>query len=117
MPTTEERICSLQIGADLIVGWTLAATGTSNKEVRDILARSGGQLNFFPSETAKLAASAFRCLPGHNDLTGIDVAAKFRDRVLAFAPSETPTPLPPAREPDPDDGDAGENGDVREAEE
>lgn len=117
MPTTEERICSLQIGANLIASWSLSATGSSNKEIRDILARSAGQLNFFPSETAKLAASAYRCLPGYNDLTGIDVAGKFRDRVLAFAPSETPTPTPPFSDPKPDDGESGEPGDNGEAEE
>jgi len=103
MVEAEERICTVEMAPDLITQWSRTATGSANKAVRDILGRSPSAITFFPSEVQRLTASAVRCLPGHNDLTGIDVAAKFIGRIEAFGPvAETPAPAPePPTEPQP----------------
>lgn len=93
MPNTEERICTVIIAADLITQWIGTATGSANKDVRDILGRSSSALTFFPSEVEAMCASARRCLPGYNDSTAIDVSAKFVTRIAAFKPG-SPGPEP-----------------------
>ncbi len=108
--TSEERICTVDMAPDLIIQWTGTATGSANKDVRDILARSPSKISFFPSEAKKLCASAQRCLPGYNDLTMIDVSAKFVARIAAFGPPDA-MPAPHAEPPaEPDGQDEGPTG-------
>jgi len=81
--TPPERIVSMPIDAGTLATWTLIAKG----KVKTILERSPGGLQFFPSEADALAADALSGLPGMNDLTGIDVASKFHDRIAAYIPA------------------------------
>ena len=82
--TAPEQIVSLAIDAGTLQTWTAIAKG----KVKTILQRSPGGLQFFPSEAADLAAGALEGLPGRNELTGIDVATKFHDRIATYIPTE-----------------------------
>lgn len=80
---TQETLLVMQIDAALLASWQQTARG----KVADILARSPGEVHFYPSEADALSKAALTGLPGENPNTGINVAVKFSGRFAANIPA------------------------------